>query len=66
MINRAGKLRAMKPMESGMNVPEPTPARNCIPKNGVRFGDIGARRLEVKKTTMPMRRTLRTPKMPPR
>src|SRR5712675_158212 len=49
MINRAGKLRAMKPMESGMNVPEPTPARNCIPKNGVRFGDIGARRLEVKK-----------------
>src|SRR5258708_19685368 len=35
MINRARKLRAMNPLESGRNVPQPTPPKNSIPKNPV-------------------------------
>jgi hypothetical protein len=66
MMSRLGRLRAMNPIERGMKVPEPTPDKNCIAKKAGKFGETGASRLDVKKTTMPSRRTRRTPKMPPK
>src|ERR1700729_3179982 len=51
ITRRAGRLRMMKLMVSGMNVPEPMPPRNCIARKALRLGDNGPSRLEVNIST---------------
>ena len=56
----------MKPMVSGMNVPEPTPARNCAVRKAVRLGDNGPSKLATNSSAIPYRRMRLTLKMAPR
>ena len=65
MTSRAGRLRTMKLMVSGMNVPEPMPPITCMARKAFRLGDSGASRLEVNISAMPSSSTRRTPKIAP-
>ena len=65
-MRRCGRLRAMKPMVSGMKVPAPTPARNCAVRKAVRLGDKGPSKLAMNKSAIPYKRILLTLKMAPR